>query len=135
GSGADRLRAGSVSARAVPLSRGTATAVTAEADRNARRGAPARPRTSLFSISQIINGIGQVSTRSATFYNRRLGAAGAGGKPGPFGIIDGGRPSPTLRAVSVRVTSVPDGRGLLTIFTSDPTYVVTPVLRSGSLTS
>jgi hypothetical protein len=50
GSGAWRLIAGSVSARAVPPSRGTATAVTAEADRNARRVAPARPGTSLFSF-------------------------------------------------------------------------------------
>src|SRR5690348_3815359 len=57
GSGAWRLSAGSVSARAVPLSRGTATAVAAEAERNARRVAPPRPRTSLFSMPNIINAL------------------------------------------------------------------------------
>jgi hypothetical protein len=43
GSGAWRLSAGSVSARAVPLRKGAATAVTAEADRNTRRVEPTRP--------------------------------------------------------------------------------------------
>src|SRR5690348_9636825 len=72
GSGAWRLSAGSVSARAVPLSRGTATAVAAEAERNARRVAPPRPRTSLFSMPNIINALPpvinantQMSTRTA----------------------------------------------------------------------
>src|SRR5206468_5342538 len=59
GSGAWRLSAGAVSARAVPLRRGAATAVTAEADRNARRVEPLRLRTSLFSIPHIIDASGQ----------------------------------------------------------------------------
>ena len=45
--------------------------------------------------------------------------------------MDGGQPSPRAqRAVEGRVTSVSDGRGLLTIHGSDPIYVVTPVLPS-----
>jgi hypothetical protein len=91
GSGAWRLSAGLVSARAVPLSRGAATAVTAEADRNARRVEPARLRTSLFSIPQIMAASRQMSTTS-----RLLPTAapvlGRGGLPGPFGIV-GERPA------------------------------------------
>jgi len=54
-SGSCRMAEGAVPASAVPLNRGAATAVTAEADRKARRASGAelaRLRTSLFSMPQ-----------------------------------------------------------------------------------
>jgi len=56
-------------------------------------------------------------------------AYGAAGKPGPFGIHK--RPQPE-QAVGGCVTCVTGGRGLLTIYGSDPTFALMSVLRSKS---
>jgi hypothetical protein len=61
-SGSCRVSAGLVPACAVPVRRGAATAVTAEADRNARRVEPLPPRTLLFSILRINDVFSQMST-------------------------------------------------------------------------
>src|ERR1700748_3309485 len=118
GSGAWRLSAGSVSARAVPLSRGAATAVTAEADRNARRVEPARPGTSLFSIPQIMAVTRQMSTRSRLLPTAGAGRRGARGRRGRRArSANESRNYPHIRTyigVTVRNVLLVKSHGLLT---------------------